>query len=235
MRKKSRQICGRKTTVPETPPISPPTRRSRTAPAGMRASRKPPRFEKIASIRSIGMLAHGEDHPEERRHHQVEDDQPDDRMGEGLVEAIEQRVAGAPHRVRAADALADDRLRPKLELQSAETGARRSVRRSCRCAAHTSARVTASSWSIALAAAGGDRHHRRADRPGHLLEVEGETAAVGEIDHVEGDDERHRLARELAHQHEVPREVGRIGDHDRGRRRAPSWPASASTATVDSG
>mgnify|MGYP001493752435 CR=1 FL=1 len=57
IRKKSRQICGRNTTVPATPPMMPSATRSCTGPGGIRSPTQPPSRAKVASIRSIGTVA----------------------------------------------------------------------------------------------------------------------------------------------------------------------------------
>ena len=57
IRKKSRQICGRKTIVPAMPPMMPSVRRSRSGPAGRYVTASSPSRANVASIRSIGTVA----------------------------------------------------------------------------------------------------------------------------------------------------------------------------------
>ncbi len=55
--KKSRQICGRKTTVEPTAPTTPSASRSRSGPSGMAPRTSPPSRSKMVSIQPIGYWA----------------------------------------------------------------------------------------------------------------------------------------------------------------------------------
>ena len=216
------QICGRNTSTPPTPPMTPLTSRLCKSPAGVCAAIQAPTVRTDWLIRSIGICAAQKISANSSEHDDLKNDDARDRMRENVVNFF--RPGRTPRRRRIHDlrwkSVPSIRSAPGRDSRCSPARRRawRGPRRLARLAGDEPLHFVFE-FANPHAGARGNRNHGTAEFGAEFRHVNADAVAPGHVHHVQRHDDGTIQFEHLADEKQIPFEIRRVHDDQRRVRR----------------